>query len=160
YNAPGARVVAEDGGGLLSLNDGQLAGAIFEADASFVTINAASVTNRGDITVGGNGLMKLFANELDLTGGTPIVQPSISTLQCFGFGVDVSETNFFPALGVYDLGYGIDVVTNMPIAGIVQSTDPNVIQTPSFRITNSLSVGAFTRWCQTSLTLSNAYVWM
>ncbi len=160
YNAPGARILADDGGGILPFSSGQFVGALFEAPASFVTINAASVTNRGDVTVGANGLMKLFANGMDLSGGTLIVEPASGSVFGSRFGgVDVTETNFFPSVGVYDLAYGIDIDTNMPVSGILLSTSPYIFQTPIFNITNSASSPPlFTSFCRTSFGLTNAQV--
>jgi hypothetical protein len=161
YNAPGARIVADDGGGVLPFNQGAFVSALFEAPASFVTINAASVTNRGDVTVGANGLMKLFADGMDLSGGTLIVEQATGSIfgSRFGFFADVTETNFFPSVGVYDLAYGIDIDTNMPVSGILLSTSPYSFQTPFFNITNSASTPPFfTSSCRTSFQLPDAQV--
>jgi len=154
--------VAADGGGTLAFGQGEFVGAIFEPDASFLNINALSVTNRGDLSVGANGLMKLFARGMDLTGGTLIVEDiNSATSSSLGSGfITVSETNFFPSSGVYDLAYGIDVDTNMPVSGIVLSVSPNIIQTPVFSITNSLSTSQFISSCRTSFGLFDANVWM
>src|SRR4030095_14803586 len=116
----------------------------------------------GDVTVGANGLMKLFADGMDLSGGTLIVEPATGSIFGSRFGnvfIDVTETNFFPSVGVYDLAYGIDIDTNMPVSGILLSTSPYSFQTPFFNITNSASTPPFfTSACRTSFLLPDARV--
>jgi len=161
FNAPNATIAALDGGGIFSLI-GDATGTFFQPNASFLTINAQNLTNRGDLSVGASGLMKLQGEQVDLSGGTLIVEDvGASIFGGFGFGdISMSDTNFIPSAGVYDLAYGIDVNTNMPIGGIVVSVNPNGIQTPIFRITNSAGgiIGSFD--CQTFIELTNAKVFV
>jgi hypothetical protein len=160
FNAPGASIVASDAGGIIPFVSGTFVSTLFEPDVSFLTLNAMNVTNYGDLTVGANGLMQLFARKMDLSGGTLIVEDVNSAISGFGtFFIDVTETNFFPALGVYDTGWGINSTTNMSVSSIVASANPNVIVTPPFNITNFFS-GTFSSSCQTFLVLTNAQVWV
>jgi len=161
-NAANAEIVAFDGGGLLPFVNGTFASALFQPDVSFININAANVTNRGDITVGANGLMKLFGKTMDLTGGTLFVEDVNSTVSSsLNFGLAVTETNFFPSAGVYDLAAGVDLNTNSPVAGIVQSVSPYIIQTPTFNITNALGAAGLGLACQgINLLVNDAQVWL
>ncbi|HEV8543362.1 MAG TPA: hypothetical protein VGR78_13285 [Verrucomicrobiae bacterium] len=164
-NAANAQIVTSDGISVLTSSSGGATGGglggILTASASFVNINAANVTNRGGISVGANGVMKLYGQEMDLTGGTLIVE-DLNSVNSFGFGfglVNVTPTNFFPESGVYDLAYGIDVNTNMSLNGIVLSTNPNDIQTPPFNITNEISNVGFLFSCfGQTLLVTNAQV--
>lgn len=162
-NAANASIVSFDSGGSFSLSTAANGGnGFFLADASYLSINAANVTNRGNLSVGPNGVMKLFGDRMDLSGGTLFVE-DVNAVNSSTFGggfVDVNGTNFFPAAGVYDLTYGIDLTTNMPVSGIIRSTDPNNIQTPIFSLTNALSTSFAFQRCRTVLDLTNASVWL
>ncbi len=168
YNAPNASIEAQDGSLIISIGGGSTGGftsGFFSPNASLLNINAAGVTNRGALAVGPNGVMKLFGGDVDLSNSSLMVQDSSSASILLGFGgsffgANVSETNFIPSTGIYDLGYGVDINTNMPVGGIVLGTNPNTLLSPVFRITNSASANGFALFCQTRLGLTNAQVWI
>jgi hypothetical protein len=162
-NDAGSSITSHDGGGIFTFGVDASGGAgaisFVQANASVLKINSQNITNRGDLTVGPNGVMQLFGNEADLRSGTLIVDDT-GSMDNVGFGgnfVDITGTNFYPATGVYDLGYGIDINTNMSPGGIIQGVN---IQTPTFRITNELSTVSFLSFCETSLGLTNPLVTM
>ena len=158
YNGPGALINAYDGGGIAPLIGGVFTDVFFVPDVSYITVNAYSITNRGDISVGAAGLIGLNGRSVDVTGGTLFVEDVNSSLSTgLGFGGNVTETNFFPSAGVYDLGWGLGIDTNMNNFNLVLSTDPNTTITPPFSITNYLDI----LFCEnTSFINTNAQVWV
>ncbi len=163
YNAPNAKIQSSDGFGTLLFTSSGFVGGTFTPDASLLTINAAAVTNRGGLSVGPNGIMKVLGGDVDLTGGSLIVDDNATSGNFFGIGLfpgDITETNFFPATGVYDLAYGVSINTNMPTTGIIAGINPNQINTPIFTITNSDN-GRFLPFGQScQINLANAQVWV
>jgi hypothetical protein len=134
-------ILGADGGGIFPFSNGQFVSSFFAPDTSLILMNAANVTNHGDISVGSAGSIKAFGKIVDLTSGTLFVEDVNSVVSSSlnsGFIVfDNSATNFFPAAGVYDLSWGIDVRTNMDVTALIEGVDPNRIRTPPFNITNA-----------------------
>lgn len=148
------RIQGFDGGGNgnIIVTGGVLTGFLFNPDQSFVTVNALSVTNRGLISSGAGGVVRVHGRTVDLAGGTLGIDPlgTFTDFTTIGFGPFLSETNFFPDPGLYDQGWGIEVNTNMVLGGIVQ---PNTVNSPIFNITNLFS-------CARILSVDNPMVWV
>lgn len=143
-----------DGGGFSGLIGGDFVGS-FASDSSYAIVNANTIQNPGDISVGPGGLIRVTGDTVDLSGGTLVVEP-IGTGSFFGSfgGFLFSDNSFIPDEGLYDLAWGIDVNTNMNVGGIILGVNPTIINTPNFRITNE------TFRCIDSLFLTNASTWV
>lgn len=154
-NTRNATIDVSDGGGFSAFIDNNFVGGGFASDASYAIVNARNITNRGNIEVGPSGLIRLTGDKVDVSGGTLIVNP-IGTASSFSLfsGFLLTSTNFLPDPGIYDLSWGIDNNTNMPVANIVLGVNPTIISTPSFRTTNSIFR------CIDSLLLTNAATWV
>jgi len=152
-NTRNANIAASDGLGFLAVDDGSFVG--LGSPSSYVLINASNIVNYGNIRVGASGLIRLTGDNVDLSGGTLIVDP-IGTADTFGFfgGFSLTSTNFIPDAGLYDLSWGTDNITNMAVANIVLNVNPTIISTPFFRTTNS------TFRCIDGLLLTNAATWV
>ena len=77
----------------------------------------------------------MHGRNVDLTSGKLVVGDIDDPLSGGGFGgglpVNNGDTNFFPAPGIYDLQWGIGTYTNTDIGGILISTDPGTVSTPT-----------------------------
>jgi hypothetical protein len=147
------QITGFDGGGSgFFINQGIFTGFIFAADQSFITINARSITNRGLITSGAGGVVRVHGETVDLSGSALGIDPlgSFSDFSTIGFGPFLSETNFFPDPGLYDLAWGIGNRTNMFLGQIIA---PGFISSPPFNLTNNLE-------CVRSIVLNDPSVWV
>lgn len=149
-------ISAIDGGGFSFIGTGDAGGSIrFQPNSSFVQIYANSITNRGELSVGSSGLIKLSGNNVDLAGSSLLVEPLgqlffDSEFTFLDFFL-ISETNFVPDPGLYDQAWSIGSNTNVDLTTIVLNNQPLETITPPFNITNALT------WCvDTILIQSNA----
>jgi hypothetical protein len=149
------RISGFDGGGngAIISGGGIFTGSfLFSADTSFVTVNAQSITNRGLISSGSGGVVRVLGGQVDLSGGALGVDPlgTFTEFNTIGFGPFLSETNFFPDPGLYDQGWGMESITNMFLGGII---GPDSITSPIFNITNRFS-------CSRVMQLLSPLVWV
>lgn len=142
-----------DGGGNgFIISGGIFNGFFFNADQSFVTVNAASVTNRGLISAGAGGVVRVHGGTVDLAGSAVGIDPlgTFTDSSTIGFGPFLSETNFFPDPGFYDQGWGIENNTNMFLGGIL---GVGTVTSPFFNITNLFS-------CSRVISLNDPQIWV
>jgi len=135
------QIFGVDSGGLLPFDSaGTFVSAFFNPDFSAITVNARNITNRGDISVGAAGVLRLTGRDVDLTAGTLFVEDVNSSISSgfSSFIIDVTGTNFFPSPGVYDQAWSVDSLTNMTVNSLIRNVNPNIILTPPFRLTNAI----------------------
>jgi hypothetical protein len=144
----------DSGGSVIFIGSG---GVIFSgaflADQSFITVNAASVTNRGLISTGAGGVVRVHGQIVDLSGSSVGIDPlgTSNPFGSIGFGPSVGETNFFPDPGLYDQAWSIESITNMFLGSIING--PSFFS-PLYNITNEIT------FCRDSMFLPNPQVWV
>jgi hypothetical protein len=159
FNSSAGEILAQDTGGFGFIIDG--AGGTFNfSSTSLIKVNANSVTNRGLINVGANGFIQLHGRSVDLTAGALVVGDLNDPLSGGGFGggfPDEFDTNFFPAVGIYDEAWGIGNYTNTRVANVIGGLNPNRIATPTPapRLTND-----FGGTQSGAIQLNEALVWV
>jgi hypothetical protein len=146
YNSPNGEIQGQDSGGSFVFGDPNGNSVSFlGVTTSLLKVNANNITNRGVMTVGANGFIQLHGQSVDLTAGALIVGDLNDPLSGGGggSGFPVGETNFFPAPGIYDLGWGLGAGTNTSVAGVIGGVNPTSVSTPipAPTITNIFSGG-------------------
>ncbi|MDX1952134.1 MAG: hypothetical protein SFY81_08100 [Verrucomicrobiota bacterium] len=120
----------------------------FQSQFSGVRINADTLENQGTIAVGPAGLIRLRGNNVVLRDSKIVVDrvgsARAGTFGGFFFDCDpglysffLSESNFFPETGVYDLFWGMGTETNLVLPFLLQDLSPSVVS-PSHPVTNAL----------------------
>lgn len=139
-NSRTGQITGFDGGGTGFLTlEGVFSGFLFSADQSYITVNSRSITNRGLISTGAGGVVRVHGQQVDLAGSAVGIDPlgTLSDFATIGFGPFFNETNFFPDPGLYDQGWGIEINTNMFLGGILGPG--TTVTSPIFNITNSFT---------------------
>mgnify|MGYP003574924998 CR=1 FL=1 len=118
---------SEVGAGIVIPGGGVVSPAVI---GSIIKVNALNITNRGILSVGANGLIELFGDNIDLTAGGLIVGDLFDPLTGGGgSGFPISSNTFSPSAGIYDLGFGIGGNTNASAQGVIATVNPTDIGT-------------------------------
>lgn len=138
----------------------------FVQPASTIRINAKEIQNRGSMSVGPSGLIRLQGETITLTNSLLSVNPLGSASAGFfggffstcddgsGSGF-LSNTNFFPDVGLYDAYWGMGLTTNFNVGNFLPSVNPTLVQTAPHDVTNRAGGKGFT----TQIALSDAASW-
>lgn len=138
FNGAGASVEGIEGFGFRTFlidSDDNIIGAIQEPSASFVVVKATNITSKGLLSVGGDGIILLEGENVDLS------RSGLEVGNLIGDGGAVTTNFYINELGVEDIYWGL---TNVMFAqSQLWTTNPPIARTPPHRVMSGFFGGGF-----------------
>lgn len=149
FNGVDAQVFATSPGRILGIGGSVNTGSAFENPQ--ILVSAQNITNKGRLHADADGLVRLIGNKVDIS------RSSVGILPYAGGSGFVTETNFIPDVGIYDIFWGQsnDGSSSFRPAGMVAANRNSTnftVTTPAHGVTNEIFVRGF----RNSLRLTNA----